>query len=326
MIFDDARAVIESAQDFSFLERKTVLLTGTTGLIGTHFLATLALLNELGLKMRVISQCHSFPPDLILEISERGGISLVMGDADVRADVILHCAGFAQPLIFTANPVETIRINTTVTQRLLENLKPGGKFLFISSSEVYSGLSGVVDESQIGTTTPSHPRSSYIEGKRCGEAIVNAYRQGGVNAKSVRLSLTYGPGTRKNDKRALSSFINKALTKGKIKMEYPGLETRSYCYIRDAVEMMWKVLLHGTKPVYNIGGPDIITMLNLAKLVGQITGVEVTAPEDSQEMAGANGVLVDVSRYKSEFPKKDFVKLEAGVKNTIDWQRGFYAI
>ena len=92
-----------------------------------------------------------------------------------------------------ANPAATIKVNTTATATLLQKLRPGGAFLFLSSSEIYSGLKkSLVNESDIGTSTPLHPRSSYIEGKRCGEAICNAYRAQGVRAVSARLALAYG--------------------------------------------------------------------------------------------------------------------------------------
>ena len=97
---------------------------------------------------------------------------------------------------FMQNPVKTLQLNTSTTLLLFEKLLPGGKFLFISTSELYSGLSHPpFTEQQIGTTNTTHPRACYIEGKRCGEAIVNAFREQGVNAKSARLALAYGPGT-----------------------------------------------------------------------------------------------------------------------------------
>lgn len=326
IIFEDAQRVVDRV-DFSSLKNKTVLLTGATGLIGTHFLATLALLNEHGWGMRVFGICHSDPEAHTNEIAEKGKLYLIDDNCNfsLGADVVINAAGYAQPIVFTKNPVETIRINTTVTQDLLRCLYPGGKFLFISSSEVYSGLGGLVTESSIGNTTPLHPRACYIEGKRCGEAIVNAYRQSGVDAKSARLSLAYGPGTRKHDKRAMSQFIEQALIRNRIELQYSGREPRTFCYISDAVEILWQVLLHGKQPVYNVGGVSVTNMAGVALEIAEQTDVSLIIPEEETILPGAPlTVSMDLTRIKTEFGKKDFISLEAGLKRTIEWQRGLY--
>jgi UDP-glucuronate decarboxylase len=320
IIYQDAEKVLEKV-DFSFLEGKSVLVTGATGLLGTHFLATLALLKKRGMNGTVLGYCHSDPADYTEEIAKRGNLHLTKF-LPATTDVVIHSAGYAQPAKFTSDPAETIRINTEVTRTLLARLNPGGKFLFVSSSEVYSGLSGVASESDIGTTNPYHPRSGYIEGKRCGEAIVYAYRQQGVDAKSARLGLTYGPGSRPGDQRAMPGFIQQALTDGIIKMDYPGKEPRTICYVRDAVEMMFNVLLHGTYPVYNVGGQ---TTTNMAEIVDEITDIVGIGPAvkltQGGELPGSGNALMDVRRVVCGFNKTDFVRLSEGLRNTIDWSR-----
>lgn len=323
VIFDDAAKVIE-AVDFSPLEGASVFLTGATGLLGTHFLTTLCLLKERGMHINVFAEHHSTPAEYTLDIARRGGI-LLMNKIPKGADVVIHAAGYAQPLLFTSNPAATIELNTLVTQELLKTLWPGGKFLFVSSSEVYSGLKkSLAQETDIGTTTPYHPRACYIEGKRCGEAICDAYRKAGVHAVSARLSLAYGPGTRKHDKRAMSTFIEKALTLGKVEMEYAGKESRTYCYIQDAVKMLWQVALYGTQPVYNVGGKQLTRTVDMVESIGKITGAKVTSPV-AEEMVGApETICLDMSRIETEFGKTDYISLEDGLKRTIDWQRDLY--
>ncbi len=323
IIFDDASRVLESV-DFAPLDGATVFITGATGLLGTHFLASLCLLKEKGMRINVLAEHHSTPADYTVEIARRGGF-LLLNEIPKGADMVIHAAGYAQPAVFTLNPAETIRLNTTVTQELLKNLWAGGKFLFVSSSEVYSGLKKTpAQENDIGTTTPHHPRACYIEGKRCGETITDAYRKAGVHAVSARLSLAYGPGTRKHDKRAMSTFIEKALTLGKIEMEYAGEESRTYCYIRDAVVMLWQAALYGTQPVYNVGNKQLVRTIDMVKCIGKITGTEVTSPV-SEEMDGAPETLcLDMSRIETEFGRNDYVSLEEGLRRTIDWQRGLY--
>lgn len=324
IIFEDAQDILKRV-DFSWLEGKTVLVTGATGLLGTHFLATLALLKEHGTNIQVSGHCHSEPADYTKEIAKKGSFFLEPAYGPPYYDAIIHASGYAQPSVFTVNPAETISINTTLTQKLFKTfLLPRGKFLFVSSSEVYSGLFDRVDEFDIGTTGPNHPRACYIEGKRCGEAIVNAYRQAGVDAKSARLGLTYGPGTRQNDQRAMSGFIRQALEDKHVRMLYPGREPRSFCYVRDAVEMMWNVLLHGTKPVYNVGSPFVTNMKNVASTIAYITESDLSLPAQSNELPGSGDVRMDVSLIESEFGAPNYVSLEEGLRRTVDWNKGFY--
>jgi len=328
IIFEDAQRVLFGCPGLNFFKGKAVLVTGASGLIGTHILAVLATLNLIGFKIRVIGRCHSLPAIHTAEIARLGGMTLVTGDDGnhwAEMDVIIHAAGYAQPAVFTANPVATLRLNTALTLELLDGLKPGGKFLFTSSSEVYSGLDEqTVDEQRIGTTTPSHHRACYIEGKRCGEAIVNAYRSAGVDAKSVRLGLTYGPGTRKHDQRAMSTFIEQALTTREIKLKYTGLETRTFCYVSDVVETMFQVLLRGQHSVYNVGGGTKTCMSSIAREIARITNVPCDVPLINEEITGAQAVEMDTSRIKKEFGKTAFIGLEEGLKRTVEWQRGFY--
>lgn len=318
IIWDDSTEVLKKV-DFDWLKGKTVLVTGATGLIGTHVLTCLAILNNMGYDMKVFGVCHSDPEDYTKEIARHGRIVLI-DEPFAPADVVLHLAGYAQPSKFTVNQLETIRINTTMTAKLLSTLKPGGKFLFASSSEVYSGLS-TADEFQIGTTDPYHPRAGYIEGKRCGEAIVNAFRESGVDARSARLSLVYGPGARRGDSRAISSFIDQSLRYGLVQMKFSGNELRTFCYIRDAIEMMWNILLHGTAPVYNVGSPKSYTIETIAREIAWISNSKLLTRKN--QLAGASGnVVMDVFRVMSQFNKMNFVGLEEGLKNTIDWHRG----
>ena len=323
ILFDDAFRVLEGV-DFSPLDGATIFLTGSTGLLGTHFLATLCLLKERGMNITVFAEHHSAPAEYTKEIAQRGDIPLVQKFPKYKgADVIIHAAGYAQPSRFTLNPAATIELNTTKTNTLLNTLQPGGKFLFVSSSEVYSGLQQA-SETNIGTTTPYHPRACYIEGKRCGEAICDAYRQSGVHAVSARLSLTYGPGTRKHDLRAMSGFIEQALTQDIITMKYAGKESRTYCYIQDAMKMLWRVALHGTQPVYNVGGGPFVRTRDMVAIISTLTGVEFVAPSYFDMIGAPDTLRLDTSRIENEFGKTNYTSLEEGLQRTIDWQRELY--
>jgi len=318
------------------LAGKTVLITGASGIVGTHLLYGLQhCQRDLGLKIHVLAVTrHGIPHHLTL-LAKQGFASFLCGDLTDTvflnglppAQVIVHAATYGQPGMFMAEAVGTLKLNTTATVALLEKLLPGGQFLFISTSEVYSGLgSPPYRENQIGVTNTTHPRSCYIEAKRCGEAICNAFRSAGVDAKSARLCLAYGPGTRPGDKRVLNSFIERGLRNKVIELLDQGEARRTYGYISDAAYMLWRVLLEGKDPVYNVGGISTTTIAELARLVGRQLNVPVRIPLEVKEgMAGApSDTQLTFTRFQSQFGKVDFVGLDEGVERTVEWQVGLY--
>jgi len=246
-------------------------------------------------------------------------------DFDLNSsDYVVHAAGYGQPQMFAKDKLKTIEINTVDTSRLFQCLKPNGKFLFVSTSEVYSGATPPHTEDMIGTTTPQHPRACYIEGKRCGEAICMAYREQRIDVKIARLALAYGPGTKPHDTRVLNELIEKALTTGEIVLKDSGDALRTYCYVEDAAEMMLDILFKGSQPVYNVGGMSNTSILELAQIIGKITGAKVIKGEGSSFIRGApNNVGVNMTRTLYEFPRK-FVQLEEGLKRTIAYQKTLY--
>src|SRR3989344_1036082 len=324
IIVEDSKKVLERSS-FSGFRNKSILITGASGLIGTYLLACLYhVLNSGKIRLKVNILIHSDLPEFILPLVKLLQISVYQGDITDRqfvkslpkADYIIHAAGYGQPGKFMEDPIKTLQINTTATLDLFQHLNKNGSFLFLSTSEIYSGLDEVpFSESQIGNTNTSHPRACYIEGKRTGETICNEFKKFGVNAKSARVSLVYGPGTKPHDQRVLNSFIEKALTKGKIELLDQGEAKRTYCYIADAVELLWNILLFGTEPIYNVGGESRITIAGLAQLIAKETSSSVVFPEKSKELTDApDDVYLDLTKVKSEFKKRKFVSLEEGIK------------
>jgi nucleoside-diphosphate-sugar epimerase len=323
----------------STLEVKTILISGASGIVGTHLLYALRHIQHVTkVGVKVVALVHRSVPEHLLPLSGGGGgMTFLAGDlsddafvsALPEADLIVHAATYGQPGLFMEHPEVTIKLNTQVTLAMFERLlRAGGRFLFVSSSELYSGLTDApFTERQIGTTGPDHPRACYIEAKRCGEAIVNVFRGKGVAASSARLSLAYGPGTRAGDRRVLNNFIEKALLKKEISLMDAGAASRTYCYVTDAVNMMWHILLSGNEPVYNVGGTSTVTIAGLARLIGELTGVRVVVPAAGK--GGPSGapedVRLDLSRYAAEFGEKKFVPMGDGLQRTIEWQRSLYA-
>lgn len=330
--------VIEVAKniDSSHFKGKTILITGASGLVGSYFLAYFAYLNDIGHQITIYAQSFSSATEHMKRLIDEGKIFhllIDLSDGDqykklIESDIIIHCAGYAQPSLFMKNPVATLAINVDATFALFKKLRKGGSFMFISSSEVYCGLEMVpFKEDQIGTSTPYHPRASYIEGKRCAEAICAAYRSDGVRAISIRLGDTYGPGTKIGDKRALNSFIERALKLKKIELMDQGDAIRTYCYISDAFEVMGRILADGSQSVYNVGGVSVVSIANLAKEIGGLTQSEVIFPKEDQNIRGAPRILnLDLTRSELEFNKVNYLGLTEGLKRTIAWQRQLYRV
>lgn len=192
-----------------------------------------------------------------------------------RIDQIFHLASSASPPAYQRWPIETLRVNSEGTRRLLElATRDHARFLYFSTSEVYGDpLEHPQVESYRGNVSSIGPRSMYDEAKRYGEALTMAYsRVHEVDTSIVRVFNTYGPRMDVDDGRAVSNFVGQALRGEPLTVYGDGNQTRSFQYIEDLIEGVMR--LPGTtygEPV-NLGNPDEYSMLDLATLVREITG------------------------------------------------------
>ena len=322
----DIDRIIENI-DFSNLQDKKVLITGASGLVGFYLAQCVRRLqNELNISI-YLSYKNSIPEYLkeyydfpYTEIKE--DITTIELKSNFF-DVIIHSSGYAQPMKFLNDSLTTIKINTNATINLLDALKPDGKFLFVSTSEVYNGNDSLnITEDQIGTTTPSHSRACYIESKRCGEAICHSYIASGYDVKIARLSLAYGPFTKLGDLRVLNSLIDKGLNNGVIELMDDGSAIRTYCYITDVIEMFWNILLHGKDVTYNVSGFSNSSIKELADNIGAKMNKQVIVPSLSNSLAGSPKIVnISSEKYISEFGKKEFISIDEGLENVIEWMK-----
>jgi nucleoside-diphosphate-sugar epimerase len=289
----------------------TLLLTGATGLIGTSLQRIMPLYSD---------SVHTY--------CSRAHLSnLRAWNALGKFDYIIHAAGYASPALFTKQPMETAFLNTTALMILLGKLNPGGRLLFLSTSEVYSGCTTKIHaEDDIGTTTPQSPRGIYIESKRCGEAICHAARESGINAMSARVSLAYGPGVKRGDKRVMSELIDQALHDGAIALKDGGQARRTYCYVDDISTMLLNILMRGQHGLYNVGGRSETTISGLAGRIARLTNALVRTPYQSKGRgAGLDGAPQHVSlhmhRYVREFGEPTYTDWETGLERTVAWHR-----
>lgn len=330
MIYEEAEKIVDKNKDLLInnIENKSILITGASGLIGVNLIACLNVLNKkynCKFDVRAINKNELLNDLYDFEACRTSSFDLTNEKIYFSSDIIIHAATYGQPKKFLNEQLKTLKLNTTTIFNLFEILKSNGKFLYLSSSEVYSGYFNIFvdpNEEDIGNTTPYHPRACYIEGKRCGETIVNSYKnQFGV--KSIRLALAYGMGTRSTDERVLNTFIRNGILKKKIKLLDSGKAIRSYIYISDVIELLWKILFIGKENLYNIGGQEEISIKDLAEKIGKILNVSYELSNKSSVAGASDTVLLNINRLIKEF-NPIFTPLDIGLKKTINWQKILY--
>ena len=189
---------------------------------------------------------------------------------------VFHLASPASPPAYQRNPIETLRVNSEGTRRLLEvAARDGARFLYGSTSEVYGDpLEHPQCEEHRGNVSPTGPRSAYDEAKRYGEALTMAYaRARGVDARVVRIFNTYGPRSDPFDGRMVPNFITQALRGEPITVYGDGTQTRSLCFVRDLVEGLTRAMgcEAARGQVVNLGNPEEHTVLQYAGLILDLT-------------------------------------------------------
>jgi UDP-glucuronate decarboxylase len=317
--------------DISSLKNSKILITGASGLVGVYLVSFLSQFsNDLNIEIHAWTKS---PIDTEFVDLYRNVVNIVgdITDSTIFSelseyDIIIHASGYGQPTRFLQDKIKTIEINTSSTIELFKKLRDGGKFLFISTSEIYSGNDSFeIDEEQVGNTNTSHPRSCYIESKRTGESICFAYLEQGFDVKIARLCLAYGPGTKRYDQRVLNSIVQRSQTEDEIRLMDSGSAIRTYCYITDVVEMFLNILISGKENIYNVGGVSSLSILDLAKTIGEMTGKTVSTPIDENSLSGNPKVVnISIDRYCKEFNKLNFVELDKGLLKTIAWQKKLY--
>lgn len=327
--------------DLKPLKNKTVYIAGANGLIGTYLVYMLHLANIIeNAGIHIVALSKNRPCDKLRDIFndkyEFYSVDLTTAnhlDFSRKADYIIHGATYAQPGKFLQNYSETIHLNTSATENLLQKAKKdGSKFLFLSSSEVY----GDPDEKNIPTSedypglcSPVNIRSIYAESKRMGETLCFTYKTfESVDVKVARISMSYGPGVSIHDERVLAHFLKQALNDNRIIMLDDGMKVRSFCYIADCVLMLLNVLLYGKDFVYNVGGNDRVTIRTLAEEICSLTGSTLTI-ENSRQLPSPNikvspkHVELDIRKICTEFELPPFKPFKEGLARTIEWNRNY---
>jgi nucleoside-diphosphate-sugar epimerase len=334
-ICKDAERINQKINLSSFQNAK-ILITGASGLIGQYLIATFVNALQQGIEINTLYLlCKNDPPEYQKKIVEKLNVQYILGDISLietinqvpdGMDFVFHAAGYGQPQKFLDDEIATILLNTVATNNLLKKVSQDGKFLFLSTSEIYSGSKEIPYlESSIGVTNTNHPRACYIEGKRCGEAIVSTYRKKGRDAKSIRLALAYGPGVRVDDRRVLNEVIKKGLSGNGIALLDSGASSRTYIYITDAVELIFGVMLFGKEEIYNVTGFSKTTIAKMAELIAYKLNTTLSFPKDvSSGLLGApEEVSLSMKKTLTTYPKleSDFISFDEGLSRVIQWYR-----
>jgi dTDP-glucose 4,6-dehydratase len=196
-------------------------------------------------------------------------------DLDGELDYILHFASPASPIDYLKIPIQTLKVGSLGTHNLLGLAKSkNARMLIASTSEVYGDpLVHPQTEEYYGNVNPIGPRGVYDEAKRFQEAITMAYHTyHGVETRIVRIFNTYGPRMRLNDGRVLPAFIGQALRGEDLTVFGEGNQTRSFCYVDDLIEGIYRLLMSDYHLPVNIGNPDEITILDFCKEIIKLTG------------------------------------------------------
>jgi UDP-glucuronate decarboxylase len=318
---------------------KTVLLTGAGGFLGRYFVAVIKHVNaQPGFNpIRVVAMDNyvssvKWNPNEDLDIN----FEWIYGDAILGAqlpdkyDYIIHAAGIASPQHYRANPLATIDVAVNVTRELLEKAKKdNARMLFFSSSEIYGDPFPEfvpTTEDYRGNVSTRGPRACYDESKRMGESLCWVYENYfDVHVSVVRPFNVYGPGMMPKDYRVLPNFAASIARNEELSIYGDGRQTRTFCYITDAIVGFLKVLVDSESPnVFNVGNPSPeISMNELARIVLEISGTKVesklsdypeTYPEDEP-----NRRCPDISRIRTHLNFSPQVSLEVGLSRFLGW-------
>jgi dTDP-glucose 4,6-dehydratase len=241
-----------------------------------------------------------------------------------RVDAVLDFASPASPIDYLKHPFETLHVGSIGVENALRLARrTGATFLLSSTSEVYGDpLEHPQRESYWGNVNPVGPRAVYDEAKRFAEAITMAYhRYEKVDVRIARIFNTFGPRMRLDDGRVVPTFVAQALRGEPITMFGDGSQTRSFCFVDDEVEGLWRLFLSNVRDPVNIGNPHELTILEFAKAVQRLVGASVPIqqrplPEDDPKVRKP-----DIARARELLGWEPRIPFDEGMKRTIAWFR-----
>jgi len=331
----------ETGQAF---EGKTILITGGRGFLGRYFCDLFSYLNDTSLK----KPCKVVLADTLITAGDLGkNATLPSGfefrqidvskpfKVDGKLDYIFHAAGIASPHYYRSNPLETMDVAIQGTRNALDLAREHkAKMLFFSSSEIYGDPDPKfipTTEEYKGSVSCLGPRACYDESKRVGETLCRVYfEQFGVATRMVRPFNVYGPGMQENDFRVLPNFASRIIGNKPISIYGSGNQTRTFCYISDAVVGFVKTLVHGKDgEPYNIGNPSPeVSILQLVQAIESVLErkvlTEIINYPDTYPADEPNRRCPDISKAISHLGYSPKITLNQGLHRFFQWAQTVY--
>jgi len=302
-----------------------VVITGGAGFVGSHLAEFL--LNE-GHQVTCLDNLITGKAENIQPLMANANFRFVQCDVteyiDIADDIdyVLHFASPASPLDFARFPIQILKAGGVGTWNALGLAKAKhARFLLASSSEVYGdALVSPQKEDYWGNVNPIGPRGVYDEAKRFAEALTMAYhRQHGIDTKIARIFNTYGPRMRKDDGRVIPNFITQALNNEPLTVFGDGSQTRSFCYISDLTQAIYRLMLSDVTQPVNLGNPHEISINELAAKIIEITGSKSPITHKPLPQDDPKTRRPDITRARKLLGWQPEVTLGKGLQITTEW-------
>lgn len=304
--------------------KQTVLVTGGAGFLGSHLCDRF--LDE-GYAVIAMDNLLTGSIDNISHLSGRDDFRFIHHDVTEYIYIseplwaVAHFASPASPKDYLDYPIHTLKVGSLGTHKALGLAKnKGARFLLASTSEVYGDpLTHPQPESYWGNVNPVGPRGVYDEAKRFAEAITMAYhRSHGVDTKIVRIFNTFGPRMRLDDGRAIPNFISQALRGEPLTIFGSGQQTRSFCYVSDLVDGLYRLLTSNLHRPVNLGNPIEWTVLQMAEAIRDLTDSKLEfvyrdLPEDDPKIRQP-----DITRAVAELKWSPRTEIDEGLRATLE--------
>ncbi|MFP3897213.1 MAG: UDP-glucuronic acid decarboxylase family protein [Anaerolineales bacterium] len=308
-----------------------IIITGGAGFIGSH-LCDLFL--QRGHQVLVVDNLITGSRRNIAHLEDAPGFDFLEHDVtepiylDRPVDAIMHLASLPSPVDYLEMPIKTLKVGALGTYHALGLARAkGARFLLASTSEVYGDPTVHPQvETYWGNVNPVGPRGVYDESKRFGEALTMAYhRAHDLETRIARIFNTYGPHMRLDDGRVIPNFVSQALRDDPLTVYDEGSHTRSFCYVSDMVEGLYRLLLSDEVMPVNLGNPREISVLDLAHLVLKVSGsdsdISFTVPQDARTKDDPQTRRPDIAKARTLLDWEPQVSLEEGLAKTIGWFR-----
>jgi dTDP-glucose 4,6-dehydratase len=305
----------------------TAVVTGGAGFLGSHLCERL--LAE-GLRVLCVDNLVTGRRENVAHLEDDPRFRFILHDIskpihiDEKVDRILHFASPASPVDYLELPIQTLKVGSLGTHNSLGLAKAhGARFLLASTSEVYGDpLVHPQPETYWGNVNPVGPRGVYDEAKRFAEAMTMAYhRVHGLETRIVRIFNTYGPRMRVRDGRVVPAFMQQSLRNEPMTVFGDGGQTRSFCFVSDLVEGIWRLLNSDLSDPCNIGNPREMTVLQFAETIRDAVGSSSEIVFRDLPIDDPKTRQPDITLARTRLGWQPVVSLEEGLARTIDWFR-----